>query len=58
MTTARHRTTTATGNKPTGCTTMARGGTATDGMMAARAAGQQGDGQYNNDIGRHDNMAR
>ena len=50
--------TTATGNKTTGGTTMARGGTATGGTMTARAAGQQGDGRYNDDNGRHDDTAR
>ena len=37
-------TTTATGNKTTGVTTMARGGTAMGGTMTAKAAGQQGNG--------------
>ena len=35
---------TVTGNKMTGGTTTAQGGTATGGMMTARVAGQQGDG--------------
>ena len=51
-------TTTATGNKMTGVTTTAWGGTATGGTMTAKAAGQQGDGRYNDDNGRHDDAAR
>ena len=46
------------GNKMTSGTTKAQGGTATGGMMTARAAGQQGDGRYNNDNGWHDDAAR
>ena len=56
--TRRRGTTTATGNKTTGGTTTARGGTATAGTMTARAAGQQGNGHYNDNNGRHDNAAR
>ena len=58
MMTATHRMTTATGNKTTGGTTTARGGMATGGTMTARAAGQQGDGGYNDNNGRHNDTAR
>ncbi len=51
-------TTTATGNKTTGVTTMARGGMATGGTMTEKAAGQQGNRGYNDNNGRHDDAAR
>ena len=56
--TATRRTTTVTGNKTTGGTITALGGTATGGTMTARAAGQQGDRQYNDDNKWHNNAAQ
>ena len=52
--------TTSRGSATTGGTTTAMGGTtaATGGTMTARAAGQQGDGRYNDDNGWHDDAAR
>ena len=58
MTTATRCMMTAMGNKTTGGTTMTRGGMATGGTMTAKAAEQQGDGQYNDDNGWHNDAAR
>ncbi len=52
-----HGTTTATGNKMTGITTTARGGTAMDGTMTTKAAGQQGNRRYNDDNGQNNDAA-
>ena len=57
--TATRSTMTAMGNKTTGGTMTARGGTAATGStMTARAAGQQGEGRYNDNNGRHNDAAR